>query len=190
MLNPSHLLLARNLRSPAEPHITSSSFSLSDAPPRGISSTCPRPDYPGGGDGGGGDRDDGGLDIHPTFRGQAGLKGTVKVVVQGEVFWCHKEVLYFASPFFEAILSGEWVGVSIIPGVVEMSLMDVIRLDLIAGQRRELDLRVYPHLSTSHQHPTHPTLHQQSELVIKATNPTEFLGIQDLIPIMVHHQLI
>jgi hypothetical protein len=114
MLNPSHLLIARNgpLRSPAEPHITStpnpfphpaSSSLLNQSASSGRSLGLSSNSHDGG------DSIDQAskIDIHPTFRKDCPLPGTIKVVVQGEVFWCHKEILYFASPFFEAILSGE-----------------------------------------------------------------------------------
>jgi hypothetical protein len=37
------------------------------------------------------------------------MPGRVKVVVGREEFWCHKEILWFASPFFKALLEGRWV---------------------------------------------------------------------------------
>jgi hypothetical protein len=48
------------------------------------------------------------VDIHPTFCRDAALPGRVKVVVgrYAHEFYCHKEVLWYASPFFNAVLQG------------------------------------------------------------------------------------
>ena len=46
------------------------------------------------------------VDIHLTFRPDAALPGKVKVVVGRHEFWCHKEVLWFASPFSQSLLQG------------------------------------------------------------------------------------
>lgn len=46
------------------------------------------------------------VQVHPTFQLDAELKGTVKVIVGKNEFWCHKEVLFFASPFFRGLLQG------------------------------------------------------------------------------------
>ncbi|KAG8904477.1 hypothetical protein FRB99_001689 [Tulasnella sp. 403] len=48
------------------------------------------------------------IEIDPTFEKNAQWPGTVKVVVEATTFWAHKEVLVFASPFFEAVLKGCW----------------------------------------------------------------------------------
>jgi hypothetical protein len=47
------------------------------------------------------------IDVHPTFQPDAELKGSVKVLVGKNEFWCHKEILWFASPFFRDMLQGE-----------------------------------------------------------------------------------
>lgn len=47
------------------------------------------------------------IDVHPTFMPEADLRGTVKVIVSQNQFWCHKEVLFFASPFFRGLLQGK-----------------------------------------------------------------------------------
>ncbi|WOO81997.1 uncharacterized protein LOC62_04G005502 [Vanrija pseudolonga] len=52
--------------------------------------------------------DDDDIEIHPTFRPDSALPGRVKVVVGRHTFWCHKEVLWFSSPFFNALLQGSW----------------------------------------------------------------------------------
>ena len=46
------------------------------------------------------------IDIHPTFLKDAPMPGRTKVIVGRSEFWCHKEVLWFASPFFQALLQG------------------------------------------------------------------------------------
>lgn len=50
--------------------------------------------------------DDEDIVVHPTFAYDAALPGRVKVIVGRHEFWCHKEVLWFASPFFNALLQG------------------------------------------------------------------------------------
>lgn len=46
------------------------------------------------------------FDVHPTFRKDAALPGRIKVIVGRYEFWCHKEVLWFACPFFQDVLQG------------------------------------------------------------------------------------
>ncbi|THH15663.1 hypothetical protein EW146_g4856 [Bondarzewia mesenterica] len=48
------------------------------------------------------------IDVDQTFTKRHEFPGTVKIVVESTTFWAHKEVLYFASPFFQAALSGDW----------------------------------------------------------------------------------
>ncbi|WWC72032.1 uncharacterized protein I206_105991 [Kwoniella pini CBS 10737] len=48
------------------------------------------------------------IDIHPTFLPDSNMPGNVKVIVSKNEFWCHKEVLWFASPFFQGLLKGNW----------------------------------------------------------------------------------
>jgi len=52
------------------------------------------------------DEDEDDIVVHPTFCRDAALPGRVKVIVGRYEFWCHKEVLWFASPFFNALLQG------------------------------------------------------------------------------------
>lgn len=44
--------------------------------------------------------------VHPTFSRDSSFRGKVKVVVGRNEFWCHKEILWFASPFFQGLLQG------------------------------------------------------------------------------------
>lgn len=44
--------------------------------------------------------------VHPTFARHAAFKGRIKVMVGRNEFWCHKEILWFASPFFQGLLQG------------------------------------------------------------------------------------
>ena len=46
------------------------------------------------------------VEIHETFSRDASLPGRVKVVVGRHEFWCHKDILWFASPFFQGLLQG------------------------------------------------------------------------------------
>ncbi|KAG9030488.1 hypothetical protein FRB95_003883 [Tulasnella sp. JGI-2019a] len=48
------------------------------------------------------------IELDPTFMQDARWPGTVKIHVEATTFWVHREVLVFASPFFEAALSGSW----------------------------------------------------------------------------------
>ncbi|KAN0106952.1 hypothetical protein V8E52_010620 [Russula decolorans] len=48
------------------------------------------------------------IDIDEAFTKNSKFTGTVKIVVESTTFWAHKEVLWFASPFFQAALSGNW----------------------------------------------------------------------------------
>jgi hypothetical protein len=45
--------------------------------------------------------------VHPTFHRDAAMPGRVKVMVSRYEFWCHKEILWFASPFFQSLLEGK-----------------------------------------------------------------------------------
>ncbi|KAG8979858.1 hypothetical protein FRB90_007864, partial [Tulasnella sp. 427] len=63
---------------------------------------------PGGVDGDSDEMEKEPIEVDPTFRKDAEWPGTVKVVVEATTFWAHKEVLVFASPFFEAVLRGCW----------------------------------------------------------------------------------
>ncbi|KAH9485349.1 hypothetical protein JR316_0002257 [Psilocybe cubensis] len=115
--NPSHILIARNSRglnnpsaslsSPTETHAAASGvFRSSGSPPwlyeeyetDEIESELSA------------DEDEGAvpIEIHETFTKNCRFPGTVKIVVESTTFWAHKEILYFASPFFEAALSGNW----------------------------------------------------------------------------------
>lgn len=133
--NPSHLLISRNPRSPAHPQLVQTSlYAPTPTPgphlftfPAGAGPSTPSSESPlqhvrshstpalsmlpdsssqvdsaGGGD----EEDDDDLVVHPTFWRDAALPGRVKVVVGRHEFWCHKEVLWFSSPFFNAILQG------------------------------------------------------------------------------------
>ncbi|WWD03656.1 hypothetical protein V865_001711 [Kwoniella europaea PYCC6329] len=48
------------------------------------------------------------IDVHPTFLPDASMPGKVKVIVGRNEFYCHKDVLWFASPFFQGLLQGNW----------------------------------------------------------------------------------
>jgi hypothetical protein len=135
--NPSHILIARNSRgqsntsaplsSPTETHAAAAGIFRSSAgsPPwlfEGVDtedavsevsvSDSQEP-----------------IDVDEAFTKGSKFPGTVKIVVESTTFWCvrtvpsnlvaddgggffflraHKEVLWFASPFFQAALSGNW----------------------------------------------------------------------------------
>ncbi|BGP50386.1 hypothetical protein JCM10450v2_006305 [Rhodotorula kratochvilovae] len=46
--------------------------------------------------------------VHPTFSKFAPLRGTVRIKVESTAFYCHREVLALASPFFAGVLAGGW----------------------------------------------------------------------------------
>ncbi|KAF7298268.1 BTB domain-containing protein [Mycena chlorophos] len=48
------------------------------------------------------------LEIDETFSKHASLPGNVKIIVQNTTFWAHKAILWFASPFFQSALGGNW----------------------------------------------------------------------------------
>ncbi|GAA6003907.1 hypothetical protein JCM10207_006462 [Rhodosporidiobolus poonsookiae] len=48
------------------------------------------------------------VDVLPTFSKYAPLRGTVRIRVEETTFYCHREVLALASPFFEGVLRGGW----------------------------------------------------------------------------------
>ncbi|KZT21381.1 hypothetical protein NEOLEDRAFT_1073528 [Neolentinus lepideus HHB14362 ss-1] len=116
--NPPHILIARNSRSthapsaslssPTETHAAAAGiFRASGSPPWHLEECDPRLAMD--------DMvsdlsidDDETIDIDETFTLNARFPGTVKIIVESTTFWAHKEVLVFASPFFEAALSGNW----------------------------------------------------------------------------------
>ncbi|GAA5881036.1 hypothetical protein JCM3774_003075 [Rhodotorula dairenensis] len=46
--------------------------------------------------------------VLPVFTKFAPLRGTVRIKVEDAVFYCHREVLALASPFFQGLLAGGW----------------------------------------------------------------------------------
>ncbi|CCM05061.1 uncharacterized protein FIBRA_07267 [Fibroporia radiculosa] len=112
-LNPPHILIARNSRgqgganpsaslsSPAETHAAAAGIlGSAGSPPRYLEE----------------ESDemlsalslDSDFEIDPTFTETNPFPGTIKIIVESIAFWAHKEVLYFASSFFQAALSGAW----------------------------------------------------------------------------------
>lgn len=126
--NPSHLLINRNPPLPAHPQLFSqstsrhsaSSHSVPNLPDAGVPGVALPPvrssldrtytreegedgyDY-------GYEEDEAEVDVHSTFSRDSQLRGGVKVVVGRNEFWCHKEILWFASPFFQGLLAGKSV---------------------------------------------------------------------------------
>ncbi|KAJ7647408.1 hypothetical protein FB45DRAFT_198634 [Roridomyces roridus] len=112
--NPSHILIARNSRgahnpsaslsSPTETHAAASGIFRSSASPW-LLEECETDDIVSDL---ASESDDEAIEIDETFVKNSPFPGTVKIVVESTTFWAHKEVLFFASPFFEAALSGNW----------------------------------------------------------------------------------
>ncbi|KAI0675176.1 hypothetical protein C8Q78DRAFT_525638 [Trametes maxima] len=116
-MNPPHILIARNSRgpnnlnsaslsSPTETHAAAAGvFRSAGSPPwyiEGYESDSIASSLSTNGD------MDGPIEIDHTFTTAYKFPGNVKIVVESTTFWAHKEVLYFASAFFQAALSGGW----------------------------------------------------------------------------------
>lgn len=130
--NPSHILIARNSRghnpsaslsSPTETHAAASGIFRSSGSPPWLLQECESEDIDSDDEEG-----DEAILLDETFTRTGIFPGTVKIIVETTTFWsannlllctstqggsslsirAHKEVLFFASPFFEAALSGNW----------------------------------------------------------------------------------
>lgn len=132
--NPSHLLISRNPpRSLAHPQLAPTSTSrlpASPLPPPGLlgpyalssdevilrhpkAASLPNVRQSQSDDEEETEEEDQIVDIHPTFSKDGPMPGRVKVVVGRYEFWCHKEILWFGSPFFQALLQGRYVYVNV-----------------------------------------------------------------------------
>jgi len=110
-----HILIARNSRgpnnpsaslsSPTETHAAASGIFRSSGSPPWLLEECETDDIVSELSI---ESDDEAIEIDETFTRHGRFPGTVKIVVETTTFWAHKEVLFFASPFFEAALSGNW----------------------------------------------------------------------------------
>ncbi|PCH36120.1 hypothetical protein WOLCODRAFT_81034 [Wolfiporia cocos MD-104 SS10] len=119
-MNPPHILIARNSRgpntvnpsaslsSPTETHAAAAGIFRSAGSPPWYLEECESDEMVSALSVDGDYEDP--IEIDPTFTGTEGspFPGTVKIIVETTTFWAHKEVLYFASSFFQAALSGEW----------------------------------------------------------------------------------
>ncbi|KAG6917423.1 hypothetical protein DXG01_002508 [Tephrocybe rancida] len=114
--NPSHILIARNSRgpnnpsaslsSPTETHAAASGIFRSSGSPPWFLQECETDDIVS--ELSMSDDGDEAIEIDEAFTKHSRFPGSVKIVVESTTFWAHKEVLFFASPFFEAALSGHW----------------------------------------------------------------------------------
>ena len=115
--NPSQILISRNPpRSPAHPQLAPASTSRHPhlgpwGPADDLSSTTKVLPAPSSAQDQYSDveraqEEEEQVTIHATFARDATLPGRVKVVVGRHEFWCHREVLWFASPFFRGLLQG------------------------------------------------------------------------------------
>ncbi|KAL6305220.1 hypothetical protein BKA93DRAFT_780508 [Sparassis latifolia] len=117
-MNPPHILIARNSRglntanpsaslsSPTETHAAAAGIFRSAGSPPWYLQEC-ESDEMVSSLSNDGDYDDP-IELDGTFTKNAPFPGTVKIIVESTTFWAHKEVLYFASSFFQAALSGQW----------------------------------------------------------------------------------
>ncbi|KAI0705058.1 hypothetical protein C8T65DRAFT_239985 [Cerioporus squamosus] len=117
-MNPPHILIARNSRgltshnpsaslsSPTETHAAAAGIFRSAGSPSWYIEEC-ESDEMSSSLSTNGDMDDP-IEIDETFTRASKFPGNVKIIVESTTFWAHKEVLYFASAFFQAALSGGW----------------------------------------------------------------------------------
>ncbi|KAG6864794.1 hypothetical protein C0991_007124 [Blastosporella zonata] len=115
--NPSLILIARNSRgpnnpsaslsSPTETHAAASGIFRSSGSPPWFLQECETDDIVS--ELTIDDDSEEAIDIDEAFSKNSRFPGTVKIVVESTTFWAHKEILFFASPFFEAALSGNWL---------------------------------------------------------------------------------
>lgn len=145
MTNPSHILIARpsaSLSSPTETHaaaagIFRSSWELAECDTDDLVSELSLSD----------DEEAQSIDIDPTFTKHCAYPGTVKIIVESTTFWAHKQVLFFASPFFEAALSGNWAETGTNPRPPSMS--SVITISKVPGTQTEMTFAPFdPDLET------------------------------------------
>ncbi|KAF8840696.1 hypothetical protein BDN67DRAFT_1069065 [Paxillus ammoniavirescens] len=142
--NPSHILIARNSRgpnnpsaslsSPIETHAAAAGIFRSSGSPPWLLEECEADDlvtelnlY---------DTDQA-IEIDETFTRAGRFPGTVKIVVESTTFWAHKEVLLFASPFFEAALSGSWLETGRPPSM--SSVITISQPPTIPGDKSRAD---------------------------------------------------
>ncbi|KAH9942436.1 uncharacterized protein BXZ73DRAFT_40907 [Epithele typhae] len=117
-MNPPHILIARNSRglnthnpsaslsSPTETHAAAAGIFRSAGSPSWYLEEC-ESDEMASSLSTNGDMDNP-IEIHETFTRTSKFPGNVKIIVESTTFWAHKEVLYFASAFFQAALCGGW----------------------------------------------------------------------------------
>lgn len=90
VFNSHHLIIDPHSNPDSESHHPSHSLNLSNLEP----STIPI------------------SNLHPTFQyhhqQSSSCPPSVEIIVESTTFLVHKEIIAFASPFFESILSGEW----------------------------------------------------------------------------------
>ncbi|KAF9807581.1 hypothetical protein IEO21_08141 [Rhodonia placenta] len=117
-MNPPHILIARNSRgpniinpsaslsSPTETHAAAAGIFRSSGDPPYYLEECESDEMVSALSIDGDYEDP--IEIDETFTEGSRFPGTVKIIVEATTFWAHKEVLYFASSFFKAALSGDW----------------------------------------------------------------------------------
>ncbi|KAK0212931.1 hypothetical protein DFS33DRAFT_81338 [Desarmillaria ectypa] len=142
--NPSHILIARNSRgpnnpsaslsSPTETHAAAAGIFRSSGSPTWLLEECESDDIVSELEV---DDDDEAIELDETFTKNSKFPGTVKIVVESTTFWAHKEVLYFASPFFEAALSGDWAETGRPPSM--SSVITISQPPSIPGDRSKSD---------------------------------------------------
>ncbi|KAG8777786.1 hypothetical protein FRC16_004038, partial [Serendipita sp. 398] len=75
------------------------------------------------------------IEVDETFSGSPGSRwpGNVKIIVEATTFWAHRDVLVFASPFFDAALGGSWSETNARP-VSMSSVITIQQTPTVAGQ--------------------------------------------------------
>ncbi|KAF9227152.1 hypothetical protein BS17DRAFT_775052 [Gyrodon lividus] len=171
--NPSHILIARNSRwpnnpsaslsSPTETHAAAAGIFRSSGSPPWLLEECEADDlvtelniY---------DTDQA-IEIDGTFTRTGRFPGTVKIVVESTTFWAHKEVLFFASPFFEAALSGNWLETGRPPSM--SSVITISQPPTIPGDKSRMDTPIA--MSFTSEDDTHDTA---SDTASDSSSPVE-----------------
>ncbi|KAI0259254.1 hypothetical protein BC834DRAFT_1035987 [Gloeopeniophorella convolvens] len=177
--NPSHILIARNSRGAANPSASLSSPTETHAAAAGIfadgtAGVAAEPDADVVSELSIADSSQGPIDVDRAFTPHSEFPSIIKIIVESTTFWAHREVLWFASPFFQAALSGNWAETGGRPGSVS---------SVITPQSRPLPVPVLvpgdkPH---AHAHATTfaPVDADDTDIVVFESSDAEESGDDD-----------